>query len=158
MTRSNFSSLRVACSAAAGSLWLGLVAATPAAAQSVVCQEGQKYMVERKTIGDTLPKDKSKKLDARQACTIFGKLATNGTTLLKWAESNKEWCQIPDQFLQNIKSEHEKVVSVRGQACGAVAKIAEMEKKARQQAQEGGGGLLGGPGLNGEYKIPRGAL
>jgi hypothetical protein len=35
-----------------------------------------------------------------------------------------------------------------------------MERKARQQAQQGGGrgGLLGGPGLSGEYKIPQGAL
>jgi hypothetical protein len=130
----------------------------PAAAQSTDCQELSKHLIERKSLVEGIQKlgaGKEKKMDPKAACSAFGKLATNGTTTLKWAETNKDWCQIPDQFLQGIKADHEKVVKLRGQACGVAAKQAEMEKRAKSGE---GGGLLGGGGLEGSYKIPQGAL
>ncbi len=120
-------------------------------------------LVQRKAIGDRISAaTKGKKqIDARMACTNFGSLVSNGQTVIKWVEANKEWCSIPDNFVQGIKNDHAKATELRGKACNVAAQQTALEKKARQQAQQGGGGgggLLGGPGLTGEYKIPQGAL
>ncbi len=135
------------------------LAATPAAAQ--ICNESGKLVQERQSIIEQLNKagGKDKKLDPRMACGTFGKLVTNGEQSLKWLEANKDWCQIPDQVSENLKQEHTKVKEIRGQACQAAAKIAQMEKQARQQQQQQqqGGNPFGG-GLTGQYKVPQGAL
>ena len=154
---------RLALAGLAGLALAGLTGATtPADAQSPICQQLGPYMLERKSLVETVQKlgGKDKKMDPKAACAAFGKLAANGTTMLKWAEANKDWCQIPDQFVEGMKTDHEKVVKIRGQACGVAAKQAELEKKARsgQGGPGGAGGLLGGGGLEGSYKIPQGAL
>jgi hypothetical protein len=133
-----------------------LVAAGPASAQ--VCQEGAKLIQERQTIVQQLNKagGKNKKLDPRVACGAFGKLVANGEQSLKWLETNKDWCQIPDQVAENLNQEHTKVKEIRGQACQAAAKFEQMQKQARQQQQQGGNPF--GGGLTGQYKIPQGAL
>jgi hypothetical protein len=146
--------------ALAGLGLVGLIGAmAPARAQSS-CQELGPYMQERKSLVEAVQKlglGKEKKMDPKAACAAFGKLVANGTTMLKWSEANKDWCQVPEQFIEGIKSDHEKVVKIRGQACSVAAKQAELEKKARS-GQGAGGGLLGGGGLEGTYKIPQGAL
>src|SRR3712207_1926402 len=131
--------------------------AAPALAQSSTCQDAQKFMSERASIIQGLNKNagKDKKLDPRYACTAFGKLASNGETGLKWFDTNKDWCQVPDQVVENFKKEHDKVKELRGQACGALAKMEKMQQQARRAAQQGN--PFGG-GLTGEYRIPQGAL
>ena len=137
---------------------------TTASAQSSPCMDIQKHIGERKAIVARLQAlgGKKKSVDPQEACAMFGKLVANGNATLKWAEVNKDWCQVPDSFVEGMKTDHNRATSMRGQACGVAAKQAAMERKARQQAQQaqqgGGGGLLGGPGLSGEYKIPQGAL
>ena len=79
-------------------------------------------------------------------------LVTNGETGLKWIEANKDWCQIPDQFAQSFREDHDKMKKLRGEACKIAAKAAQMEKEARRGSNPFGGGLTG------EYKIPQGAL
>ena len=151
---------RLALAGLAGLVLAGLTGAT-AQAQSSSCQELGPHMMERKSLVEAVQKlgGKNKKMDPKAACAAFGKLVTNGNTMLKWTEANKDWCQVPDQFIEGIKTDHEKVVKIRGQACGAAAKQAELEKKARSgQGGPGAGGLLGGGGLEGSYKIPQGAL
>jgi hypothetical protein len=138
-----------------------------ASAQSSPCTDIQKHIEQRKAIVARLQAlgGKKKSVDPKDACAMFGQLVTNGNTTLKWAEVNKDWCQVPDSFVDGMKNDHIRATNLRGQACGAAAKMAAMERKARQQAQQaqqggggGSGGLLGGPGLSGEYKIPQGAL
>jgi hypothetical protein len=134
------------------------LAPIPALAQSASCQELGAHLTERKSLVEAIQKlsgGKDKKMDPKAACAAFGKLVANGNTTLKWAEANKDWCQIPDQFVEGIKSDHDKVSKIRGQACSVAAKQVEMEKKA---AQGGPPGLLGGGGLEGSFKIPQGAL
>jgi hypothetical protein len=80
---------------------------------------------------------------------------SNGSGLIKWVDTNKEWCQIPDNFAQSIKEDHGRAVKIRGQACGAAAKQAQIEKQARDGASTG---LLGGGGLSGATRMPQGAL
>lgn len=158
------SSLLRAGLAAGIALPLALAAlSAPASAQSSPCLDIQKHIEERKAIVARLQAlgGKNKKVDPKEACAMFGKLVTNGASTLKWAETNKDWCQVPDSFVEGMKNDHNRASQLKSNACGAAAKMAEMERKARQQAQQGGnksGGLLGGPGLSGEYKIPQGAL
>jgi hypothetical protein len=143
--------------------------AAPAFAQSSSCQEGQKILAERNSLGEQLNKmgkskdGKKKQLDARAACPVFTKLVSNGEAGLKWMTENKDWCQIPDSVLENFTQAHKQIQTVKGQACQMAAKINEMEKKAKQAAQQqqqqgGARGLLGGGGLTGSYSMPKGAL
>ena len=135
-------------------------AAAPASAQSTVCQQLGAHLTERKSLVQVVQgmSANNKKMDPKAACAAFGKLVTNGNTTLKWAETNKDWCQVPDQFIQGIKEDHDKIVKIRGQACSVAAKQTEMEKKAASGQGGGPAGLLGGGGLEGTYKIPQGAL
>ena len=48
--------------------------------------------------------------------------------------ANKDWCQVPDQLIQSFAEDHKRSQQFKGQACGAAAKMAEMEKQAKQQA------------------------
>jgi len=145
----------------------GILVAAPAIAQSSNCQDAQKFISERQGLIQQINKlsgegPKKKQIDARAACGIFSKLVANGDTGVKWLEANKDWCQVPEQFAQSFTQDHKRVVNLKGQACNAAAKMAQMEKQAKQQQQQqqqqGGGGLLGGGGLTGSYSIPKGAL
>jgi hypothetical protein len=143
---------------------VGLVFAAPALAQSNSCEDGQKILVERQSLIKQFQAlgggAKKKPVDARVACTIFTKLVSNGDKGIKWMEANKDWCQVPDQIVTSFKSDQSHVTDLKGKACGAAAKMAQMEKQAREAQKNGGGGggLLGGGGLTGTYKIPQGAL
>jgi hypothetical protein len=128
---------------------------TAATAQGVGCGDIQKFLIERKTIAGSLSPKKGQQLDARFACSGFGKLVSNGSALIKWVDTNKDWCQIPETFVSGIKADHERATAIRSKACGIAAKQTQMEKQAKQG---GGGGLLGGPGLEGQMRVPQGAL
>ena len=136
--------------------------AGPALAQGTACGDIQKTLIERKALvsqANGSSGSKKAKLTAAQACTLFGKLATNGAGGIKWLDANKEWCSIPDSFMDGFKQDHARVLTLRTKICSAASQQAVMEKRARQQAENsGGGGLLGGPGLTGSMKIPQGAL
>lgn len=133
-------------------------AAAPAVAQSATCQEFGKTLNERKDIVQKLQSlgSKTKKVDAKSACSMLGQLVANGTGAVKWLEANKDWCQIPGPFIENIKADHVRAQDLRGKACKAAAQQAAMEKKAKEGA--GRSGLLGGDGLTGSYRLPQGAL
>jgi hypothetical protein len=152
---------RLATGLAAG-LALALLASGPARAQSTVCQEGGKHLEERKGLVSQLNGLGKKRVDPGRACAILTKLTANGQKSIAWLDANKDWCQIPDQFASSFKEDHGRVSDLKGKACQAAAQQAEMMRKARQQAQQqaqgAGGGMLGGPGLTGQYKMPQGAL
>jgi hypothetical protein len=140
-----------------------IVSALPAQAQSSPCQQGQTYLESRKAIIGSINALGKKKVSPSRACEVFGRLVNNGNMSIKWAETNKDWCQIPDSFVAGIKADHARAINLRAQACKAASQQAEMERRARQQAKQqqsggGGSGLLGGDGLTGQYRIPQGAL
>ena len=149
------SRLALAALISAAPLAIGL----PAQAQVSGCEQGQKLFSERQSLVQRLNAlSKGKKVDPRNACSLFTRLAGNGDASMKWVEANKDWCQIPDQVAEGLKEDHQRIADLRGKACQAAAQLTAMEKKARQAQREGGGGLLGGGGLTGDYKIPQGAL
>ena len=136
-----------------------------AQAQASGCEQGQKILAERRSLGEQFQKlsngGKNKQMDPRAACSLFTKFSANGESGLKWMTENKEWCQVPDQVVENFSTEHKRIQTIKGQACGAAAKMAEMEKRAKQQAQQGaagGGRPFSGGGLTGTLSVPKGAL
>lgn len=133
-------------------------AALPAHAQSASCGEITPLLAQRKSIADKIQAaaGKGKQIDAKTACSSFGQLVSNGQTLVKFIDTNKDWCQIPDSFIQGIKTDHTRAITIRGKACNVAAQQTRMEKQAREGG--GGGGLLGGPGLTGSMAMPKGAL
>ncbi len=138
-------------------------AAAPAPAPAVAtdCSGIQKTLAERKALVGraNAASTSKKKMTPGEACSLFGRLVSNGTEGMKWIAANKEWCSIPDSFAEGFKADHAKVTGIRTQICGVAAQAAKMEAQARAQAQNGGGGgLLGGPGLSGSFKLPQGAL
>jgi hypothetical protein len=140
----------------------GIFVSAPAFAQSSACQDGQKILVERQSLikqfTDLTGGGKKKNVDPRPACTVLTKLVNNGESGMKWMSTNKDWCQVPDQVVQNFEQDNKRVQTIKGQACGAAAKMAEMEKRAKQQAQQQSGpGRMGG-GLTGTLSVPKGAL
>ncbi len=137
-----------------------LAGPAPALAQSADCQSFATTLQERQELIKKV-NGLGKKANPKDACALFTKLSTNGVGALKWLELNKDWCQVPERVSEGFKADHARVTNFKGQACKAATQVGEMEKKARQQAQQGGGarsGLLGGDGLSGSYKMPQGAL
>lgn len=154
---SRIAPLRLAA-AFAGGLALTASAIAPAAAQSQTCQEIKEMLDERRELVQKLNalSKGGKQADPRTACTALTKLVANGAAASKWMDANKDWCQVPDQFVTGFKEDHEKSTKIRGQACSIAAKVTAAEKQARQGG--GRGGLLGGDGLQGSIRMPQGAL
>ncbi|MFD0937351.1 hypothetical protein ACFQ12_19510 [Methylobacterium trifolii] len=143
----------------AGGILFGANAYAQSAAE---CGAIQKTLQDRKDLvakANTASNSK-KKMTPQEACGLFGKLQANGAEGVKWIAANKEWCSIPDSFADGFKADHTKVMGIRNKICGMAAQASKMEAQARTQAQNGGGsgGLLGGPGLTGSFKMPQGAL
>ncbi|MEH3146080.1 MAG: hypothetical protein PGN34_12200 [Methylobacterium frigidaeris] len=142
-----------------------VLASAPALAQGADCSTIQKTLGERKDIVAKInesSQSKKVKMTPAQACSVFGRLQANGAEGLKWITANKDWCSIPDSFVEGFKADHTKVTGLHTKICAAAKQQAVMEKRAREQAAQnssgGGGGLLGGPGLTGSYRLPQGAL
>ncbi|MCU4179111.1 hypothetical protein [Bosea sp. BH3] len=137
--------------------------AAPARAQASGCEQLQKLMGERQTIVQRLASSQQakKKMTPQEACGTFGRLVNNGEAAIKFATANQDWCQIPPTFIEGMKADNAKVLTFRGQACNAVKQQADMERRARQQAQ--GANPFGGAdsitsGAGGGLRIPQGAL
>lgn len=129
-----------------------------AGAQSASCQSIQPMLLQRKEISGRLTAGSKGKLDARVACSGFNQLVSNGQTLIKWVDANKDWCQIPETFVGGIKADHERAISIRARACKVAAQQTQMEKRAKEGGGGGTSGLLGGGGLAGQQAMPQGAL
>ena len=136
---------------------MGAVLSNQAAfAQATGCESVQPLLMQRKSIADKLTSQSKGKIDARVACAGFTQMVTNGTAILKFVETNKEWCQIPDSFAESVKADHTRAIAIKNKACNFAAKQADMEKRAK--AAGNNTGLLGGNGLSGTTAMPQGAL
>ena len=131
-------SLRALGLAASGFLVLSSV---PALAD---CQTDiQGYMKRRDGVVaqlKALQKGGKKQLDPAAACPKFRSLASIMGETVAYFEKNKEWCQIPENFVDGAKQQRAQFAKTAGQACGIAAKIEKMKKQAAQQQAQGGMG------------------
>ncbi len=126
----------------------------------VDCSAIQKTLIERKNLvakANAASSPKAKKMTPAEACSLFGQLQANGATGIKWITTNKEWCSIPDSFADGFKADNAKVAGIKTKVCSMAAQVTKMEAQARESGGSSGG-LLGGPGLSGSFKMPQGAL
>ena len=126
-----------------------------AQAQDPTCQAIGPLLEERRTIVDRLNALGTDDVDPRPACTALRSLEANGGRIVEFLDENQTWCQIPNDFASNMREDHERVGSLRTQACRAAAQMNQMEQQARQQQEQQ---QFGGPGLTGRFPIPQGAL
>ncbi len=89
------------------------------------------------------------KLDPVGACPHLKSMKTVEGKMLAYLEKNKEWCNIPDDFINGFKTNTEKTATMASQAC-------QLADKVKQMQSQGGG--LGGGNLPPPPKLPAGPL
>ena len=89
------------------------------------------------------------KLDPIAACPKLRGLASVEREFHAYMVKNKEWCGIPDDALNGIKTAQARSQTMAGQACGLAAKVKQM------QAQQAAGGGMQAPA---PAKLPAGPL
>jgi hypothetical protein len=125
---------------------LGLLVAVPALAAGDCAGDLQKLAARRQAaltgINEIVAAAKGKKLDPQAFCTHSRPLNASEDAMLAYMVKNKDWCQIPDDAIANLKAAHEKSVAFGSKACAVAAQIETMKKKAaqaQQQQQQAGG-------------------
>jgi hypothetical protein len=119
----------------------------------------QKLMDPRMALVQRINGFQSKRPTPQVACSTLGQLVAADGKLSKWVDENKEWCQIPDTVVEQLKTGAGQAQRARGQACGAAKQQAAAIARARAQAraaQGGGGG--GAPPVGSGVRLPQGAL
>ena len=121
-------------------LALGVITATafvaPALAQS--CGDDMTSMSEQRkkameTINVMVTSAKGKQIDPNVFCAKAQPLNAIENKMLAYMTKNKDWCQIPDEVVNQLKDAHAKTVSFSGRACKAAAD----QKKAQAQGSAG---------------------
>lgn len=89
------------------------------------------------------------KLDPVASCPTLRELVKAEGNLLSYLEANKNWCNIPDEAVANMKAADGKSQAFATQACALAVKV--KQQQAQQQAQ---GATLGVEA----QKLPTGPL
>jgi len=136
----------------AGFLILLLAGASGARAQS--CNEdlgafGKKRNAEIEAL-NAISKSHGNKLDPVAACPHFRSMSAIEGEMLAYLNKNKEWCNVPDDFINGFKGNSEKTAAMSKQACELADKVKKMQSQ--------GGGLAGGGNLPPPPKLPAGPL
>lgn len=129
------------------------LAGMSSAAQAMTpsCQaDFQKFIGQREAAIQRINGFNKKRPTAQAACAAFNNLSGSEGRLIKWMTDNKEWCQVPDQMLEQLKQANGQTQKVRGQACTAA--------KREAQGQAAGGAPRGAPPPGAGVRLPQGAL
>jgi hypothetical protein len=131
------------------------VVAGEAAAQSPSCQaDFQKIMEPRQKIIERINGFRSKRPTPGQACSTLGELVAADGKLIAWLTENKDWCQIPDQLIEQLQTASGQASRSRGQACTAAKNQASQIARARAQQRA----AQGAPAVGSGVRLPQGAL
>jgi hypothetical protein len=108
---------------------------------------GQKRNVAISKLNE-ISKSHGGKLDPVLACPALRNLNAVEAEMEAYLVKNKEWCNIPDDFMNNFKQGTERTSGMAKQACTLAAKVKEMQKN-------GGFGAAAAPP---PVKLPAGPL
>lgn len=78
-----------------------------------------------------------KQLDPSIFCARSQPLNAAETAMLAYMEKNKDWCQVPDDAIEQLKATHAKSVSFAAKACNVAAQMKKMKEQAAQQGAAG---------------------
>ena len=122
---------------------VAVLTATPAFAADDCAGSLQKLAARREAalqgINQMVAAAKGKKLDPEMFCARSRPLNVAEEAMLAYMTKNKDWCQIPDDAINQLKASHAKSVAFGAKACTVAAQIAKMKKQAADAAQQGGG-------------------
>ena len=115
---------------------MAAAAGAPALAQS--CGDDMTSMSQQRqhameAINTMVGAAKGKQIDPNVFCAKSQPLNAIETKMLVYMTKNKDWCQIPDEVVNQLKDAHAKTVSFSGRACKAAAD----QKKAQAQGAAG---------------------
>jgi hypothetical protein len=123
------------------------VPALPAAALTPSCQADlDKHGTTRLSLIERINGFRKTKPTAKQACATFSELVKVEADMLKWMEDNKEWCQLPDPFVEDYRKGTTQGVKFRNQICTAAKRQATQQVAPR------------GPSPGSGVQLPKGAL
>ena len=118
---------------------LAIGGAAPAWAQQSCGDDLQKLQQKRQAalqgINDMVAAAKGKQLDPAAFCARSQPLSAVEVQMIAYMEKNKDWCQIPDDVIGQLKATHAKSVGFATKACTVAAQM----KKMKEQAAQGGG-------------------
>jgi hypothetical protein len=119
-------------------LGFGLAAAAGAPALAQSCGDDMTSMSQQRqhameAINAMVQGAKGKQIDPNVFCAKSQPLNAIETKMLVYMTKNKDWCQIPDEVVNQLKDAHAKTVSFSGRACKAAAD----QKKAQAQGAAG---------------------
>jgi hypothetical protein len=124
-----------------------LLAAAPAVAAQDCGSDLQALAGRReaalKNINALVSSSHGKKLDPEAFCARSAPLTSAEDAMIAYMVKNKDWCQIPDDAIAQLRASHAKSAAFGGKACTVAAQIRKMKTQAAQAAQAGGG--PGGP-------------
>lgn len=134
-----------------------MVAGSSTFAYAVDCQKDfAALMGARQQIIGRINDFNKKRPTPQAACQALTQLVNSDQKTMSWLETNKAWCQIPDEVPNSLKQQSTQTTTIRAKACGAAAMQAKQiaQMKAAQQRQAGGPSGLPGSGV----RLPQGAL
>lgn len=89
-------------------------------AQQIDCSADLKALFEtREKTGKEVKAASERKAPQPEMCQAIRRYAAAEEKLAKYAEENRAWCQVPEQFLTQIKSAVENTRKIRTQICSA---------------------------------------
>ena len=138
----------------ASTLLVSSLAAPAAFAMPESCNEFQKVVAPRLAMIEKLNGFKKRKPTAIEACKTMVGLSQADKKILDWMIANKDWCQVPEEQITQLKQAGEQSSAFKTKACAAAANQAKQIEQLKRAQAQGGGQPLPGAGV----KLPQGAL
>ena len=125
-------------------IFLGAIAAAAPAIADQSCGDDLQKLAQRReaalqSINGLVAAARGKQLDAAVFCVRSAPLNQAETAMLAYMVKNKDWCQIPDSVVEQLKAAHTKSQSFSAKACNVAAQMKKMKEQAAQ------GGAAAGP-------------
>ena len=81
------------------------------------CNEFLTLRAEAQQKGEKIHKAGERKADRKEICTLVTSFYATEAAMVKFLETNKTWCGIPDDAIKQAKMGHEKTAKFRTAAC-----------------------------------------
>jgi hypothetical protein len=95
-----------------------LVGSRMAAAQAPPqCNDFLKLRAEAEQKGAAIKKAGERKAERKEICTLVTSFYASEGAIVKFLETNKTWCGIPDEAIKQAKVGHERTAKFRTAAC-----------------------------------------
>jgi hypothetical protein len=89
----------------------------PAQAGTVQCNDFMKLRSDAEQKAGAVRNATQQKTDRKDVCVLMQRFTTAEAAVVKFLETNKTWCGVPDQVIQQAKANHEKTLKFRTAVC-----------------------------------------